>query len=157
MPDGRVIYGEQPVAGAKKVEEIIPQTGRPASAARQPRPSAAAEARARISARRDDERKQKIKQASSSSRTPRLRRQPARNFAGERQGTAGGASRLNEAYDERQKALEDAVINARKAGRRAQGRSRLKSSARLRQLRRIRRFQSPAALHRARARRLMAC
>jgi hypothetical protein len=113
MPDGKVIYGEKPAPGAKKVETIetppaqtgvMPVTPEERARAQQPaRPPAlpdrsqdAQEARLAL---------KKAEVALEEGKTP---------LPGERIGTAGGGSRLTEAYFARQKSLEDAVAAARR-------------------------------------------
>lgn len=118
MPDGKVVYGEKAAPGAAKVETIEPpppKTGvggltpeekaRAAQLAKDlanpgktaaPAPDRAAEARKLV---------QQAEAAREAGKEP---------LPGERQGIAGGGSRLTEAYFVRQKSLEEAVINARK-------------------------------------------
>jgi hypothetical protein len=112
MPDGRVVYGEKPAPGAKRVDKIEPppaKTGMTAitpeektRAQQQPQGAAASQAQAL-----DDARKQ-LEQAEAA------RESGKEPLPGERLGLKGGGSRLTEAYDERQKALELAVAAARK-------------------------------------------
>ena len=115
MPDGKIVYGEKPASGAKKVDKIDPppaQTGMttitPQEKARadqlaNPRLGAAANA----GAARDADRKarQDAEAAREAGKEP---------LPGERQGLKGGGSRLTDEYHARQKALEDAVESARR-------------------------------------------
>ena len=66
MPDGRVIYGEKPVPGAKKVEQFVPQTGNtgvktisPEEQQRQTQESAARVKRGRIAGLRSRKRRRR--------------------------------------------------------------------------------------------------
>jgi hypothetical protein len=114
MPDGKVIYSEKPAPGAKRVDTVEPppaKTGVTAATPQERERAAQATAKANAAAQPsptlDDARKalQKAEAARESGKEP---------LAGERLGTAGGASRLTEAYFERQKSLESAVEAARK-------------------------------------------
>ena len=118
MPDGRVVYGEKPVAGAARVETlepVAPKAGIPgltaeekARAARMDRQRATAGAAANQSERELDDARRQLQQAEAA------REAGKEPLPGERIGMAGGGSRLNEAYHARQKSLEDAVENARR-------------------------------------------
>ena len=109
MPDGRVIYGDKPAPGAKESKQVNlpppnisaptpPGSGGPTS---QQQAADAADA----SVRAAQQELQAAKAALESGREPR---------EGERIGTAGGGSRLNDAYDQRIKSLEEAVAAAQK-------------------------------------------
>jgi hypothetical protein len=115
MPDGRVIYGETAVPGAKKVEEIVPQTGK-TGVGGAPTEGEKQELQKREGARQKDEaRQQEIRAAEQALQDAEAARIAGKEpLPGERQGTAGGVSRLSESYFERQKSLEDAVNAARK-------------------------------------------
>jgi hypothetical protein len=115
MPDGRVIYGEKAAPGAKKVEEIVPQTGK-TGVGGAATPGEKQELQRREGARQKDEaRQQEIRAAEQALQDAEAARIAGKEpLPGERQGTAGGASRLSESYFERQKSLEDAVSAARK-------------------------------------------
>ena len=113
MPDGKVIYSEKPVAGAKRVDTVEPPPARtgtttvtPAEQARAAKPADMAAPAAPQQSGLEEARKQ-LKQAEA---TRESGKEP---LAGERQGTAGGTSRLTEAYFVRQKTLEAAVEAAR--------------------------------------------
>jgi hypothetical protein len=114
MPDGKIVYGEAPVPGAKRVDTVEPppaKTGVTAATdaekARAAQAAAKASASANASPALSDARQalQKAEAARDAGKEP---------LPGERLGTAGGASRLTEAYFARQKALESAVEVARK-------------------------------------------
>jgi hypothetical protein len=113
MPDGRVIYGEKPAPDAKKVEAmktdtskkgVIPPSAKEVEAARQA-DFAKAKGEAQGTALQAAE--DKVKQAEAALANGR---EPE---PGERIGTAGGASRLNDSYYARQKKLEQAVEQAK--------------------------------------------
>lgn len=115
MPDGRVVYSEKPDPGARRVDRIEPPPAKTGTTLITPEEVARAEnlARERATATAakqgdlDDARKQ-LQQAQAA------RDAGKEPLPGERSGTAGGASRLTEAYHTRQKALEDALTAARK-------------------------------------------
>lgn len=115
LPDGRVVYGDKPDPAAVKVEPITPdtskgglggattpgesQTLRQLQGSRESRERAVTRMQAAQKALEDAE------AARAAGKEP---------LPGERIGTAGGASRLTEAYDARQRQLEQAVENARR-------------------------------------------
>jgi hypothetical protein len=112
MPDGKVVYGETPVPGAKRVDTVAPPPAKTGTATITPQEKARAEqARSspapQQSAALEDARRQLLKAeaARDAGKEP---------LPGERLGTAGGNSRLTDAYFERQKSLELAVDAARK-------------------------------------------
>jgi Domain of unknown function (DUF4124) len=115
FPDGRVVYSDQPVPGAKLVNEVAPPP--PPSAS--PPPSRESKAAA-PGADSGAERARRLEQTDAEVRaaTEALERARAQLQAGieplpgERTGTAGGGSRLNEAYDARQAANQRAVADA---------------------------------------------
>ena len=119
MPDGSVVYGEKPAAGATRVEKLDLPTGNTgmgggitpeekARAEQYARDRAATQATAAASERKLDEARNQLRQAEAAREAGK---EPLPN---ERIGLAGGGSRLTEAYHDRQKRLEDAVQNARK-------------------------------------------
>lgn len=125
MPDGKVVYGEKPMPGAAKVETIEPppqKTGftgltpeekaRAEKQARQRTQAAAAAASGQTSVDAARKQLQQAEAARDGGKEP---------LPNERQGIAGGGSRLNEAYEARQKSLEAAVEAARKKLAEAQG------------------------------------
>ena len=115
MPDGKVIYTEKPVPGAARVDTIEPPPAKTGMSSLTPEEKARADEfakkRAAAAATKgndlDDARRQ-LKQAEAA------REAGKEPLPGERTGTAGGGSRLNEAYQARQKTLDDAVEKARK-------------------------------------------
>lgn len=114
MPDGKVIYGDQPAPGAVKVE--APNVA-PASKGIAPLTPQDAQAAKRLDsdrARRDstDNQVRAAEKALSDAEAALAAGKEPRE--GERLGTAKGGSRLSEAYFDRQKALEAAVEHARR-------------------------------------------
>ena len=113
MPDGRVIIGDKPAPGAKTVRQVPLRSGniavpvQPPAAAAAP-PGAEGQPGAEspdVDVRNAQRELDAAKAALEGGREP----QP-----GERIGTAGGSSRLTEAYFQRQKGLEEAVATAQK-------------------------------------------
>ena len=120
MPDGRVVYSDQPVPGGKLVGEIAPP----------PPVDPAARAKAEEAARRDRDAAKSsnagIEQRSAQQKTvqqlqaeldaaKRNLEQGVEPLPGERTGTAGGASRLNDEYWARQQANKKIVEAAQRA------------------------------------------
>jgi len=119
LPDGKVVYGDKPAPGAVKVEETRPDTSKkgvgPGTSAKD-QAAREAEALKRIEKERakgqsaTDSNVQAAEQAWRDAEAAKAA--GAEPLPGERIGTAGGKSRLTDAYFERQKKLEDAVTNA---------------------------------------------
>jgi hypothetical protein len=116
MPDGKVVYGEKPVTGAKKVEKMDPPPAQTGTTTITPQEKARAQQSANPAFRaapaspdraRDDARKalQDAEAARETGKEP---------LPGERLGLKGGGSRLTDDYNTRQKSLDDAVEAARK-------------------------------------------
>lgn len=127
-PDGRIIYSDVPVPGAREVGEVAPPQrldpqGRSPSeegAPREAEHAREAEQRARESSAREE----RIREAEAQLEAARDELANGKEpLPGERVGTAGGNSRLTEAYFERQAANERAVkqaqeeLEAARAGR----------------------------------------
>jgi hypothetical protein len=113
MPDGQVIYGDKPVPGAAKVESpkapaskgITPSTKREAATLQQLEADRARQNAAEGQVRAAQQALNEAEANLAAGKEP---------LEGERIGTAkSGASRLTDAYWERQKALESAVEQAR--------------------------------------------
>ena len=113
MPDGSVVFGDQPQPDAVKVDSSTPDTSDTGVEILQP--GAEGELRKLESARQEgessnDDRRQaeenlrKAEEAFANGKEPR---------ADERIGTAGGGNRLNDKYWARQKTLEQNVTKAR--------------------------------------------
>jgi hypothetical protein len=114
MPDGRIIYGEKPVPGAKKVEQFVPQTGNTGVRTISPEEQRQLQESA-AKGKRDDDRRTQIQEAQKAVQDAEAAQVAGKEpLPGERLGTAGGASRLSEAYFGRQQGLEAAVTAARK-------------------------------------------
>lgn len=113
MPDGRVIYSTEPVRGAKRVETMTPTetTGvRPVG----PKDEKALQQR-EMQREQQATRQNEIQQAEQALHDAEAAQATGKEpVPGERQGTAGGASRLTDEYWERQQALAVAVAEARK-------------------------------------------
>jgi len=114
MPDGRIVYGDKPAPGAAKVEESKLDTsskGLGGTTARETEALKELEnsrgkreaAGARLQAAEEALRQAEAARAAGKEPLP-----------GERVGTAGGASRLNDAYYARQNKLNEAVQNAQR-------------------------------------------
>ncbi|HYC44215.1 MAG TPA: DUF4124 domain-containing protein [Burkholderiales bacterium] len=126
MPDGRVIYGEKPEAGAKRVDKVEappPKSGvtgltpeERARAEQLTRQRAAENAASATKQRELDEARKQLKAAEAA------REAGKEPLPGERLGLAGGGTRLSDAYHQRQKSLEAAVETARKRLQAAEGR-----------------------------------
>ena len=115
MPDGKILYGNAPVKGAKKVEKITPNTQD--AGVRVTTPNQIQELGQRQSQREEenlrrqtgmDELKNALKQAEAA------REAGKEPHDGDFIGNARGGMRLNEEYLERQKTLEVNVQEARK-------------------------------------------
>jgi len=114
MPDGHVIYGAQPAPGAKQVETLKPPPDTTGVQTVGPKDASAAQ---QGDLRREQQagRQAEIQQAEQALRDAEAALAAGKEpLPGERQGTAGGASRLNDDYWTRQKELEAAVAQARK-------------------------------------------
>lgn len=116
-PDGKTVYSDRPIPGARLVDQIAPPP--PVD----PNAAAAAQARARenaeranaSSAKRAESANSAQKQEDAGAALRRAKEQLEKGkepLPGERIGTAGGGSRLTDAYWARQRANEQAVKNA---------------------------------------------
>lgn len=113
MPDGSIVYGDREEPGAVKVETSKPDTSRtgvqinPPGAAGVVQQSENARKQADASAnsiRDAEEAVRKAEAALANGKEP---------LPGERTGTAGGGSRLNDSYWARQKQLREDLVKAR--------------------------------------------
>lgn len=122
MPDGKIVYGEKPAPGAVKSEPLQistkPMSGgargreeESSSSTQQQRQQILQEGRSREEKRQAAEAEVQTWQQNLAAA-----QQAARNgvepIEGERIGTAGGASRLTDAYHERQRRLQADVVRA---------------------------------------------
>jgi hypothetical protein len=109
MPDGKVSYGEKPVPGAKKVETIEAPPAK--TGVTLVRPEEKRNERALPAAAQQSELPQARQNLQKAQAALEAGKEP---LPGERIGTAGGSSRLTDAYFERQKGLAAAAEAARK-------------------------------------------
>jgi hypothetical protein len=114
LPDGRIVYGDKPAENAVKVEETRPDISKQGIGGTTPREQEALKDLEK--ARQQREAGQgKVQSAEQALRNAEAARAAGKEpLEGERIGTAGGASRLNEAYYDRQRKLEEAVEKARR-------------------------------------------
>jgi len=116
-PDGRTVYSDRPIPGARLVDEIA------APPPVDPKAAAAAQNRARENAakakasetKRAETRQAGQPQEDAAAALARAKAQLEKGkepLPGERTGNVGGGSRLNESYWERQRANEQAVKDA---------------------------------------------
>lgn len=119
-PDGKTVYSDSPVPGAREVGEIKAPPRLESGA--QPQTQGAASKEAAQGKALDERLKQQAAQRDRIAALEDKLEEAKRTLAegkeplpGERKGTAGGASRLTDQYWSRQKANEQAVKNARKA------------------------------------------
>lgn len=109
MPDGKVTYGEKPVPGAKKVETIEAPPAK--TGVTLVRPEEKRNERTAPGAAQQSELPQARQNLQKAQAALEAGKEPVE---GERIGTAGGSSRLTDAYFERQKSLAAAAEAARK-------------------------------------------
>ena len=114
MPDGRIVYGDKPAPGAAKVEESKIDTSSKGLGGSTPRETEALQNLEKSRGKREatGARLQAAEEALRQAEAARAA--GTEPLPGERVGTAGGASRLNDAYYARQKKLNDAVENAQR-------------------------------------------
>ena len=120
LPDGRVVYGDKPDPAAVKVDKQQPDISKRGIGGSTPRETEALKAMEASRAKREaaDEKGRDAQDALRAAEQARAAgKEP---LPGERSGTAGGGSRLNDAYYERQRKLEADVEKARAAAGRAQ-------------------------------------
>ena len=114
MPDGGVVYGDKPAPGAVKVEETRPDVSKGGIGGTAPREAEALKQMEEARAKREGA-EDKVRAAEQALRDAEAARAAGKEpLASERIGTAGGASRITDAYDVRQKKLDDAVEKARR-------------------------------------------
>jgi len=114
MPDGRIVYGDKPAPGAAKVEESKIDTSSKGLGGSTPRETEALQNLEKSRGKREatGARLQAAEEALRQAEAARAA--GTEPLPGERVGTAGGASRLNDAYYARQKKLDEAVQNAQR-------------------------------------------
>jgi hypothetical protein len=113
MPDGKVIYGDKPVPGAVKVEEQKPDTSKAGIQTTQPGDKSALKRmeQDRLKRERADEQVRSAEKALRDAEDALAKGEEP--LPGERTGTAGKGSQLNEAYWKRQEKLKKDVERAR--------------------------------------------
>ena len=113
MPDGRVVYGDRAEPGAVKVETSKPDTSKTGVQINAPgakevvKDAAKARERTEVSSNRLRQAEERVREAEAALANGK---EP---LPGERTGTAGGASRLNDSYWARQKKLREDLVSAR--------------------------------------------
>lgn len=120
MPDGRVVYGETPEPGAKRVETVTPP---PKVGTTEVTPAEKKGVEQRIQKRTAtaEAMQRELEDAQQQLKKTEAALEAGKEpLPGERIGTATGASRLTDAYWERQKQLEVAVESARERVKRAE-------------------------------------
>jgi len=116
-PDGKTVYSDRPIPGARLVDEIAPAppVDPKAAAAAQARAQQDAEKASAAGANRAGSASAASQQGDPAAALARAKERLEKGkepLPGERTGTAGGASRLNDAYWARQRANEQAVKDA---------------------------------------------
>ena len=113
MPDGKVVYGDKPAPGAVKVEQQKPDTAKAGIQTTQPGDSAALRKieQDRLKDERAGERVRAAEKALRDAEEALAKGEEP--LPGERTGTAGKGSQLNEAYWKRQESLKKDVERAR--------------------------------------------
>ena len=113
MPDGKVVYGDKPVPGAVKVEQQKPDTSKAGIQTTQPGDPAALKKmeQDRLKGERAGEQVRAAEKALRDAEEALA--QGEEPLPGERTGTAGKGSQLNEAYWKRQENLKKDVERAR--------------------------------------------
>jgi hypothetical protein len=112
LANGRVVYGDRPDPAAVKVEQITPDTSLRGIGGATPGESAAQREMAGARAGRESA-EQRVRMAEKALQEAQAAKAAGEQpLPGERTGTAGGASRLNESYYVRQRQLDQAVEKA---------------------------------------------
>ncbi|MBM3356268.1 MAG: DUF4124 domain-containing protein [Betaproteobacteria bacterium] len=114
MPDGRIVYGDKPAPGAVKVEPVKTDTA-PTGVQVSPAREAGFVKQMEAERLKREQQHDAVRAAEKALREAEAALAAGKEpLSGERIGTAGGASRLTEAYWERQKSLEQAVSESRR-------------------------------------------
>lgn len=114
MPDGKVIYGEKPEPGAKRVETVTAPAPKSGITIVTPADKGKVDQRIRQRAAADNAKQRELDDARRQLQQAETALEAGKEpLPGERIGTASGTSRLTDAYFERQKSLEQAVESAR--------------------------------------------
>ena len=120
MPDGKIVYGEKPAPGAAKSEPVQIRTkpmstgkgnasGRDEESGVAPQQLKDARTRAQQAEAADADAQQWQQTLTKAQQAAREGVEP---LPGERIGTAGGASRLTDTYQERQRQLQSDIVRA---------------------------------------------
>jgi hypothetical protein len=114
MPDGSVVYGDKPAPDAVKVDETRPDIKKGGIGGTTPREQEALKELEKGRLQREGG-QDKVTAAEQALRNAEAARAAGKEpLASERIGTAGGASRITDAYYERQKRLDADVERARR-------------------------------------------
>ena len=119
-PDGKTVYSDTPVPGAKEVGEIKPPPKVDPASRSQAQDAAQRDAKdvKALDKRLEDRATQRSRIEAAEAKLEEAKRALAEGkepLPGERKGTAGGQSRLSDEYWQRQKANQQAVKNAQRA------------------------------------------
>lgn len=115
LPDGRIVYGDKPAPDAVKVEESKPDISKRGIGGSTPRETEALKQLEKARAGREVS-EDKVNAAEQDLRNAEAARAAGKEpLASERLGTAGGGSRITDAYYARQKKLDEDVEKARRA------------------------------------------
>jgi hypothetical protein len=109
MPDGKIVYGDKPAPGAKESKQL---NLAPLNIAAPPQGSSSAETAAAESAATADKNAELATARRNLEAAQQALEQGRAERDGDRIGTAGGKSRLNDDYVQRVKSLEDAAAAA---------------------------------------------
>jgi len=114
MPDGRIVYGDKPAPDAVKVEETRPDIKKGGLGGTTAREQEALKELEKTRLQREGG-QEKVTAAEQALRNAEAARAAGKEpLASERIGTAGGGSRITDAYYERQKMLDADVEKARR-------------------------------------------
>ena len=114
MPDGRIVYGDKPAPDAVKVEETRPDIKKGGLGGTTAREQEALKELEKTRLQREGG-QEKVTAAEQTLRNAEAARAAGKEpLASERIGTAGGGSRITDAYYERQKKLDADVEQARR-------------------------------------------
>ena len=115
MPDGKVVYGEKPEPGAKKVEKLPATPPKTGTRVLTPEEKKGIDQRFKQRAAQEDTWRRQLEAAYAQLKSAEAARETGKEpLPGERLGTATGGSRLTDEYWVRQKSLDAAVDAARK-------------------------------------------
>jgi hypothetical protein len=115
MPDGRTVYGEKPEPGAKRVDKVEAPPPKTGTTVLTPAEKQKLDQRIQKRTATDEAQKRELENAYAELKKAEAALEAGKEpLPGERQGTAGGFSRLTDDYWMRQKGLEAAVAAARK-------------------------------------------